>query len=171
MQIKVNRVGDFTASQKLRLEQAESVLNSIIETLEFKQTVASLDPKKYFTGTALKPRDLAEIFGDATKGQIKPINVRVWYVPWYKRYTSAVAYESNNMINLRSTYLESGTLKNICSTLLHEYMHTIGFSHDFWNTKRRPFSVPYAIGNLVGIYQPGVFAGMVPGSLVLRDRK
>lgn len=149
MQIKVNRVGNFTATQKLRLEQAESILNSILESIDFKLKVASLDPLKYFSGTVTKPKELAEIFGEASKGSVKVVNVSVWRLPWYKKFTSAIAYESNNQVHLRSTYLESGKLQDLSATILHEVMHVFGYGHDFWATKKRPFSVPYAIGQII----------------------
>lgn len=149
MKIKVQQAGKFTEIQKIRLEQAETLLNSIIGSIDFKLKVAGLDPSKYFSGTFTKPREIAEIFGEATRDAVKVVNVAVWYVPWYKRYTSAIAYESNNRVNLRSTYLEFGEIQSLAATLLHEYMHTIGFSHDFWNTARRKYSVPYAIGQII----------------------
>ena len=38
----------------------------------------------------------------------------------------------------------------IFENIIHEYMHKIGYSHSFLNNRRRPHSVPYAVGGLAG---------------------
>ncbi len=146
MKIVAYQSGKFTTQQAMRLEQAQDLLNKILANPEFIKQVAQLDPKKFFSGTSDKPASIAKMLEmDKTYG----VNVAVWYVPWWKRYTSAIAYESNNKINIRSTYLANTAIQNVMSTIFHEFFHTIGYSHDFWNTKQRPYSVPYAMGNLI----------------------
>lgn len=36
----------------------------------------------------------------------------------------------------------------IIGNIVHEYMHKIGFDHDYFSTGLRPYSVPYAIGDI-----------------------
>jgi hypothetical protein len=39
---------------------------------------------------------------------------------------------------------------DIVNNVVHEYMHKVGYSHSFFNSAKRPYSVPYAVGNLAG---------------------
>jgi hypothetical protein len=146
MKIKTYTVGKFSTIHLLRLGQAAELLNKVLADPTFADAVASLDPEKYFTGTKDKPVDLAKMIQmDRECG----VNVAVWFVPWYKRYTSAIAYESNNRTNIRSSYLENGRISDLAATLFHEWTHSIGYHHDFWATKTRPYSVPYALGSVI----------------------
>lgn len=36
----------------------------------------------------------------------------------------------------------------IIANITHEYMHKLGFDHSYYNNSTRPYSVPYAVGNL-----------------------
>lgn len=146
MKLKAYPVGRFTALQTMRLGLAVELANKVLASEEFIKTIEKLDPFTYFSGTKDSPLYVSKLLSEEKECGV---NVAVWYVPWYKRYTSAIAYESNGRTNLRSTYLENGKISDICATLVHEFLHSVGYSHDFWATKQRPFSVPYAIGNLV----------------------
>lgn len=138
MQITVQKVGKFTEKQSLKLAQAEAKVNAVLADPKFIEKVKTL---KFSDGTpgetvaALLAREDQEL-----------VLVAVWYVPWYKRYTKAIAYESAGRVNLRSTYLENGSVDDLAGTLIHEWTHTKGYGHDFWSTKARPTSVPYLIG-------------------------
>lgn len=141
MKIKVVQMGKFTELQEKRIKEAEEFLNSVITKPEFAEKV-----KLQVFSDGSNPLEVAKLFEIDRE---EHVNVAVWYVPWYKRYTSAIAFEAYNKVNLRSTYLERGDIKDLAATLLHEWTHTRGYSHDFWATKKRPTSVPYLLGSLV----------------------
>lgn len=84
------------------------------------------------------------------------IEVYVFKMPWWKRYSSAIAQESNGKIGLRDTYLNRASLKEIAATLLHESCHSLGYTHSFWPNRDRNASVPYLFGNaLLSFNAPG----------------
>jgi hypothetical protein len=39
---------------------------------------------------------------------------------------------------------------DIVNNVVHEYMHKVGYGHSYFNNAYRPYSVPYAVGNLAG---------------------
>lgn len=46
-------------------------------------------------------------------------------------------------------FIKNAEIKELAAHYAHEYCHCIGFEHDYDNTPERPFSVPYAIGDIV----------------------
>lgn len=65
------------------------------------------------------------------KGYTKPDTMRIWiHKKFYRR--------------------KSWSAINVASNLTHEWLHKVGFGHAFKNNPDRPFTVPYAIGYLVG---------------------
>ena len=37
---------------------------------------------------------------------------------------------------------------------MHEWLHKIGFEHSYYNNSDRPYTVPYAIGEIVEVKLP-----------------
>ena len=64
------------------------------------------------------------------KGYTKPDTLRIW-------------------LNSRFYRKSSWTSIDIAANLAHEWIHKMGFDHDYYYNDDRPFSVPYAIGNLI----------------------
>jgi hypothetical protein len=48
-------------------------------------------------------------------------------------------------------FFKQSSTKEIAGNLFHEWLHKIGFDHDFRNNSFRPHSVPYALGEFVAI--------------------
>jgi len=47
---------------------------------------------------------------------------------------------------------------DVASNLVHEWLHKLGFGHDFNHNADRPFTVPYAIGDIA--YEVGMELGL-----------
>jgi len=45
-------------------------------------------------------------------------------------------------------FLDDATVPELVGNLVHEWLHKIGFDHDYRATSLRPYSVPYAIGDI-----------------------
>lgn len=65
------------------------------------------------------------------KGYTKPDTMRIW-------------------MNKKFFRKRSWTPIDVASNMAHEWVHKMGFGHDFYNDAERPYSVPYAIGDIVG---------------------
>lgn len=58
-------------------------------------------------------------------------------------------YPRSKRIWMNSKFFNRHTSGKVASHLVHEWLHKLGFSHDYENTKRRKYSVPYAVGYIV----------------------
>ena len=65
------------------------------------------------------------------KGYTKPDTIRIW-------------------INKKFFRRTSWTVVDVASNMAHEWVHKMGFGHAYNYNSDRPYSVPYAIGNIVG---------------------
>lgn len=65
------------------------------------------------------------------KGYTKPDTMRIWLHTKYFRRTS-------------------WTPVDVAANMAHEWVHKMGFGHAYENNPDRPWSVPYAIGRIVG---------------------
>lgn len=65
------------------------------------------------------------------KGYTKPDTMRIW-------------------MNKKFFRKRSWTPIDVAANMAHEWVHKMGFGHDFYNDEERPYSVPYAIGDIVG---------------------
>ncbi|HXH75999.1 MAG TPA: hypothetical protein VNJ08_13595 [Bacteriovoracaceae bacterium] len=69
----------------------------------------------------------------------------------YYEDTSTVAwtvYSSPN-ININSKFLNNFTPPDLTGTIMHEWLHKLGFEHEFYYTPTREFSVPYGVGSIM----------------------
>lgn len=67
-----------------------------------------------------------------------------------KNFTSAVAYREGNSIYINSPKFNKRTSKDWVGTLVHEYLHLVGYNHGFWVSKIDLDSPTYKIGSIVG---------------------
>ena len=77
------------------------------------------------------------------------INLRVYGKILPFLYPILFTSPDNNLINTKWDFIKSSTLPELAGHYAHEYCHCLGFEHDFDETDRRAFSVPYSIGNIV----------------------
>lgn len=54
-----------------------------------------------------------------------------------------------NKVWMNTRYLNKFTPVQVSSNLVHEWLHKLGFGHDFESTPSRPYSVPYAVGYII----------------------
>jgi hypothetical protein len=60
-------------------------------------------------------------------------------------------YPDSARIWSNGNYFYSMTVNELAAHFVHEWLHKIGYDHDFKSTARRPYSVPYAVGDLVEV--------------------
>ena len=64
---------------------------------------------------------------------------------------SAIGYTDANSSTIftKWRFVKNSEPFELAGHYAHEYCHCIGFGHDYEETDQRPFSVPYAIGDIV----------------------
>ena len=66
----------------------------------------------------------------------------------YRSLTSEIGHRSRETIFTKKKKFRNMSERYIASHWIHEYMHVIGFTHDYNRTKIRPYSVPYLVGTI-----------------------
>lgn len=76
----------------------------------------------------------------------------VYNIRFYsKRFSSANAYVQppSKVVNLNWAKMKFWPTNSLANTTTHEATHLFGFEHSYFPTDDRPYSVPYAIGEII----------------------
>jgi hypothetical protein len=70
---------------------------------------------------------------------------------YYKRFSSVVGWTNPDImtIHTNSKYYNPNPHSKVGANFVHEWLHKLGFGHDFNRTAKRPYSVPYAVGGII----------------------
>jgi hypothetical protein len=160
--LKISDRDNLTAAQSRKLDQAIAITNQVINGPEFKSRVLAfkyLGKSGFAQANGLTNAQVydilmsgAEIFPKKTGAdQVADMLVTIYTPPWYKSFSSAVAFTSTSdaYLHIYNKYYNSSALSDLSATLMHEWTHKLGFDHDFNSTARRPFTVPYGVGTIV----------------------
>jgi hypothetical protein len=162
LRINVLSKTSFTTAQTQKLNQAVTILNQVLNGPDFKDKILGFtyQGKQQFVQnnnlTNLQIYDLimsgAERLPKVTSAdQSADMYLSIYYPPWYKRFSSAVAftYANDPKLYIYNNYYNGASLADLSETLVHEWVHKLGFDHDFNSTARRPYSVPYGVGSVI----------------------
>ena len=156
--LKVNVIDttNFTTTQTQKMNQAVTILNQVLNSPEFKERVLNF---KFVQTNGMNNQQIydylmsgAEKFPTQTAAnQLADMHLSIYFPPWYKRFTKAVAFTntSDPYLHIYNSYYNSASVADISETMIHEWTHKLGFDHDFNATAQRPFSVPYGIGGII----------------------
>lgn len=81
--------------------------------------------------------------------------------PWYRNVT---AETSKSVVALNPRFFDR-PIEDVVNTLVHEWLHTLGYSHIWNNRKKYPEilkSVPYAVGQIAEDVCKGILNGNIP---------
>jgi len=125
-----NRVKNFKWNGKLQYNQNngltnEEIFEKIMQGEE--ELVPGIDHVMNFDLKLYRSRNpFSKVYG-----YTNPDTTRVWL---------------NKKFYRRSSY----TAIDVASNLTHEWLHKIGFGHSFYSNPDRPYTVPYAVGYILG---------------------
>jgi hypothetical protein len=77
------------------------------------------------------------------------INLKAYSKGWPLGSAIGFTDPDDNLIYTKWHFIKKSTVKELAAHYAHEYCHCLGFEHDFEDTDQRPFSVPYAIGDII----------------------
>lgn len=147
---------DFTNAQKDKMEEAIEIIKLVVATEEFKDRVLNhtYNGKKTFVdnGGYTNAQIYQIILNGAEKLYPSKNNTMDADVELYYAANNVVGYTypSSTRIWVNTKYFNSYTAAGVAHNLFHEWMHKLGFGHaSSWSTSR-DYSVPYALGDLVG---------------------
>jgi hypothetical protein len=133
-------------------QQKQKIIDSLILAHEKMQS----DVFKFAVINYTRP-DGSESFYQTDKSNEQVYNAlsgQKWEysIEFYSRCVStanAYVIPNEQTVYLNWCKISNNENRSIANTLVHEYTHVLGFSHDYRPTANRPFTVPYAIGSIV----------------------
>jgi hypothetical protein len=152
---------NFRDSDKEKLYRAVEVLREVINSKELKEQILNHKFKDDTTFHQNNNMTNLEIYNHLMTGaeNLKPDADRVMNFdltlyrsknPWSSVKGYTLPDTMRIWLNKKFYRRTSWTPVDIAANMAHEWIHKMGFGHDFNYNSDRPFSVPYAIGDLVG---------------------
>lgn len=145
-----------TATQEEKFNRALDLIKKVVATEEFRDKVLNHTyggKKTYvdnggFTNAQIYQKILD---GAETLQNIKDNEIDM-EVEIYTASTSTVGYTYPNSkrIWVNTKFFNSYTAAGVARNLFHEWLHKLGFGHASSYSTSRNYSVPYAIGDIVG---------------------
>lgn len=146
---------NFSATNKEKVYKAADLIKQVVATKEFRSAVLAHKYKgiKQFnnnlglTNTQIYNKIL-EASENLSPGKNNTLDVEL---ELYTDTTNVVGYTypSSKRIWMNTKYFNKFYPYQVSANLFHEWLHKIGFGHDYEATTGRPYSVPYAVGSIM----------------------
>ncbi len=157
MKTIINAARDFTPFERHKLLQGASIVEQVMNSDEFKNAILnhSFNDAPGFANTLHTNQEIYDLLMKGSEA-LTPgddyemdIDITIYTSNWFGRNTVGYTYPSTirTWINRRCFVYYAPS--SIAGNLAHEWCHKLGFDHDFYPSAIRPFSVPYAVGNIV----------------------
>lgn len=169
LRVNVERFSGFSTAERAKAESAMDVIEVVINSDEFRSRVLNYTHKDPSTGI-IKQEFVNNVVGGVTLSNAQilekiyaasenfrreenaqiDLNITIYTSSWFQRGTIGYTYPDADTIWVNRRHYKNFKPSQIAANFTHEWLHKVGFGHDFKATARRPFSVPYAIGNIMG---------------------
>ena len=145
-----------TSPQEAKIQAAEMKIKDVVGSEEFRSAVLNhtYGGKKTFVDN--KGLTNAQIYQKILDGaetlQPKKNNAMDMFVKLYYQNSIVVGYTTtgSKTINMNTKYFNTYTSSGVSHNMMHEWLHKLGFTHAASYSVSRNYSVPYAIGNIMG---------------------
>jgi len=148
-------LANFSSSHERKVYQASELIKQVIASEEFKDRVIGhvyKGKKQFSNNNGLTNKQIYKKIIEGSE-QLKPgkdntMNLKL--VSYYSGNT-VVGYTYPHALNvwMNEKFLNQYSAAKITTNMIHEWLHKLGFDHDYESTPSRPYSVPYAVGYLV----------------------
>lgn len=147
---------NLTNTQQDKMLRAIEIIKKVVATEEFREKVLNhtyKGVKTYIDNGGYNNSQIYQKILDAAEA-LTPYknNYMDAEVELYYASTNVIGYTYPNTqrIWINTKYFDVYTPAGIAHNLFHEWMHKLGFGHAQSWSESRDYSVPYALGNLVG---------------------
>lgn len=146
---------NFTHDQESKVRDAVDLIKKVIASEAFRSRILNHKYKGKITFVDNRGLTNAQIYQKILDGseRLKPGNNNAMDISLETYYVDAnvIGYTlpSINKIYMNRKYFNKFTPIQISSNMIHEWLHKLGFGHDYENTPSRRYSVPYAVGYIM----------------------
>jgi hypothetical protein len=157
MRVSLGKVTGYSTTERQKLDQATKLMADVLNSKEFRDAVlsAEFDGKPGFASDDRSPAEVyatiraaKENYTDAADGEVD-LNLNLENFSWFQRNVVGYTTESSDTLTTNRKFFSGYDATEVAGHLAHEWLHKLGFEHDFKATARRPDSVPYELGELV----------------------
>lgn len=148
---------NFDSEQQDKMERAIEIIKLVVATEEFRNKILnhSYNGKTTFVdnGGFTNAQIYQKILEGAEALQPTRNNTIDAEIELYYAATNIVGYTypSSKRIWVNSKYFTTYTAAGVAHNLFHEWMHKLGFNHATTWSESRDYSVPYAVGSIIGL--------------------
>ncbi len=148
-------VENGTSSQRAKIDRGEQKLREIVRSEAFKNRILNFSYKgaKRFvdSGGLTNSQIYTKILNGAEKLLPAQDNEMDLKIKTYYEASSTVGFTSTSSmyINMNTKFLNAYTVAETMKTMMHEWLHKLGFSHAVNYSTARDYSVPYGVGRIV----------------------
>jgi hypothetical protein len=146
---------NFTREQENKVLDAVDLIKQVLASEAFKKKILNFTykgKKAFIDNNGLTNAQVYKKILEASeklnpgKNNTMDITVETYYTD-----ANVIGYTmpSINKIYMNRKYFNNFTPVQISSNMVHEWLHKLGFGHDYESTPTRPYSVPYAVGYIV----------------------
>lgn len=146
---------NFTTEQENKVMDAVDLIKQVIASDAFKNKILNYTykgKKAFIDNNGLSNAQIYQKILEGSenlnpgKNNTMDITVETYYVD-----ANVIGYTlpSINKIYMNRKYFNNFTPVQISANMVHEWLHKLGFGHDYEATATRPYSVPYAVGYIV----------------------
>ncbi len=155
-QSNIKYLSGFEDADVTKYNRAVEILKKVVATEAFRSAVLNHTyngAKTYVQNNGLTNAQIYQTILDAAekltpaKNNTIDVGVKLYY-----ENSSIVGYTSPSIsyINVNTKFFDSYVVNSVAANLFHEWLHKVGYGHDSAATARRPYSVPYAVGYMIG---------------------
>jgi hypothetical protein len=152
--VKFGLLNNIPPNILVKLHETADLLNKMFAGQRFKYEVLNHryeGQKSYAQNGGLSNQQIYDVImsGKETIGGVPDGRMDLHLESYYEdSITIGYTYPWTNKIYVNRKFYDHYSPEDIAGNLMHEWLHKLGFQHDSKRTERRPFTVPYAIGNL-----------------------
>ncbi|MGE3610116.1 MAG: hypothetical protein AB7I27_11055 [Bacteriovoracaceae bacterium] len=137
---------NFNSEQEQKIFKALNLIQQIIPSAEFRDRVIN----KKFRGKKIFVDNQGLTNEQIYQKIITSAPMRL-ELKLYNEESNTIGYTYPNIIRIyiNEKYFNKFSIHEIADNLIHEWLHKIGFNHEFKYSESRDHSVPYSVGHIV----------------------
>ncbi|MGK5084343.1 hypothetical protein WDW37_13685 [Bdellovibrionota bacterium FG-1] len=159
LKIDLAHLSGFSTVENAKLKQSIELIDQVFNSQEFHQKVLdfTFNGKPQFANNNNLTNE--QVYEQIMKGHetysaaddhVAQLDLNLYNPPWYKKKSViGYGYAGHPEIYMNHYWFQRFTVQEVAGNIAHEWMHKLGFDHDFNRTAQRPYSVPYAVGNIM----------------------
>lgn len=155
----VDGISTFTNPQAMKIGRAVNIIDSVWNDYMFQKRIFNFSwnciCKKWFFfssrqsgNTFTYTPDSNGLVAIALRATVNPV-LKLRIGIGSNGSATAETDSDTKITTIYPWWIDQASDYELANTLAHEYTHTLGYSHPFHDSCERPFSVPYATGDLV----------------------